>query len=47
MTQKIGNQTFLSTNQYLKLTSSGKVLHIELSKPEHKIGREPPQEELR
>ncbi|GAX42594.1 FHA domain-containing protein [Tolypothrix sp. NIES-4075] len=40
MTQKIGNQTFLSTNQYLELTSSGKVLHIELSKPQHKIGRD-------
>lgn len=40
MTQTIENQTFLSTNPYLELRSQGKVVHIELSKQQHKIGRD-------
>lgn len=46
MTQKIGNQTFISTNQYLELKSQGKVLHIELCKEQHKIGRDRTQVDL-
>ncbi len=40
MTQTIENQTFLSTNPYLELRSQGKVVHIELSQQQHKIGRD-------
>ena len=46
MTQQINNQTFIGTNQYLELSSQGKVIHLELNKPHHKIGRDPTQVDL-
>lgn len=46
MTLQIDNQTFLGTHPYLELSRQGKVLHIELSKPQHKIGRDRSQVDL-
>ena len=40
MTGKTGPNTVLSTNPYLELNNQGQILHLELKKPVHNLGRD-------
>lgn len=46
MTGKTGQPTVLTTNPYLELNNQGQILHLELKKRQHILGRGPNEADL-